>query len=246
MDVGSHGGTCDRGPFSLLAGFQNAEALILKALERDPYFSNAWATLADCIARRTIAGWHPDWELAKEEVSRAALKAVDADPDNGIALSIAAFRIAQLSGQFERTGEFANRALALQPNSATVCVNCGWFFILKGEYEKALGYLELARRLNPIDPEGYVVDNGVAAAHFFSGRFGEAEASARRALERWPLHPISTRWLIASLVQLGRTEDARKIVCQLRAVHPSASLRQVVPFFRSDFIRSLRMAGFPE
>jgi adenylate cyclase len=229
------------------AGFQNAEVLLNEALKRDPNLSSAWATLADCTARRTIGGWHPDWNKARNDVCRAALKAVEADPENGIALSIAAFRISQLSGQLERAEEFANRALALQPNSATVCVNCGWFFIMKGDYAKALRYLELARLLNPIDPEGYVADNGIAAVHFCSNRFSEAEASARRAIERWPLHPVSTRWLIASLVQLNRLEEARTLVSELLAKHPKASIRQVSPYMRSEvFLSSLKAAGLPE
>ncbi|MBJ6124033.1 adenylate/guanylate cyclase domain-containing protein [Microvirga splendida] len=234
------------------AGFRHAEALLRKAVERDPEFSAAWAALSDCLARMTVGGWIADWSYGSEQACEAAHRAIGADNANGTALSIAAFTLAGLVGHFDEAADLANNALRLHPNSAFVCTNCGWVFVHIGEYERALSLLDTARRMSPIDPRVHLINSGTTAAYLFSGRFEEAELWARRTLERMPSHPVSLRYHTAALVFLDRLDEARAVASKLLEVQPNTSItrsrrshyRDKAMFER--FLEALKLAGIPE
>jgi adenylate cyclase len=83
--------------------------------------------------------------------------------------------------------------------------------IYTDECERALTCLEKARRLNPLDPRGYITLNAIGAVHFMGSRFKETEQFTRRALEMNPNHPISLRYLTAALAQMGRLAEAAEV-----------------------------------
>lgn len=192
-------------------GFRRAEALLLQAVERDPGYADAWGALTDCIGRLMVGGWTKDWDAGAARSREAALHAVQCDPKNGLVLSIAAWSLASLSGVLDQAVTFCDRARHLQPNSSNVLMNCGWTLIYNDECEQALTCLEKARRLNPLDPRGYITLNAMGAAHFMESRFKEAEQFTRRALEVNPGHPISLRYLAAALAQMGRLDEAKDV-----------------------------------
>ena len=166
-----------------------------------------------------VGGWTDDWDADAARNREAALQAVRCDPENGLVLSIAAWCLASLSGVLDQGVTFCERALYLQPNSPNVLTNCGWVLIYNDESERALACLEKARRLNPLDPRGYITLNGIAAAHFLESKFEEAEQFTRRALEMNPGHPISLRYLTAASCADGPTGRG-KGSWTLIAVHP--------------------------
>lgn len=231
------------------AGFRRAEVLLLHAVERDPDYADAWGALADCRGRLMVGGWIDDWDADAARNRQAALQAVRCDPENGLVLSIAAWCLASLSGILEQGVTFCERALYLQPNSPTILTNCGWVLIYNDESDRALTCLEKARRLNPLDPRGYITLNGIAAAHFFESKFGEAEQFTRRALEMSPGHPISLRYLTAALAQMGRLDEAKQVAQLLQSTHWDARRAHLnhtgyrSPKKRDFLFAGLRMAG---
>lgn len=192
-------------------GFRRAETLLRQAVERDPGYAEAWGALADCRGRLMVGGWTEDWDADAARSREAALQAVQCDPDNARVLAVAAWSLASLSGVLEQAVTFCERALYLQPNSSYVLTNCGWVLIYTDECERALVCLEKARRLNPLDPRGYITLNAIGAAHFMGSRFKETEQFTRRALEMNPNHPISLRYLTAALAQMGRLAEAAEV-----------------------------------
>jgi adenylate cyclase len=123
--------------------------------------------------------------------------------------------------------------------------------IFNDESERALGCLEKARRLNPLDPRGYITLNAMGAAHFLEGRFQEAEQIMRRALEMNASHPISLRYLTAALAQMGRLDEATEV----GRLFQSARLEAMRAHLRRTSFRNrekrqllfegLRLAGLP-
>lgn len=192
-------------------GFRRAETLLRQAVERDPSYAEAWGALADCRGRLMVGGWTEDWDADAARSREAALQAVQCDSDNARVLAVAAWSLASLSGVLERAVTFCERALYLQPNSSYVLTNCGWVLIYTDECERALACLEKARRLNPLDPRGYITLNAIGAVHFMGSRFKETEQFTRRALEMNPNHPISLRYLTAALAQMGRLAEAAEV-----------------------------------
>jgi adenylate cyclase len=234
------------------AGFRRAERLLTEAVQRDPQFSEAWAALADCTARMATLGWIANWELASDTCCYAARTAVEADYENGASLATAAFALALMGGKLDEAMELAEKAIHLHPNSAGVCTNCGWVLILNGAYDRAIQLLEAARRMSPLDPRGYLSGDALAAAYLFSMRLEQADFWTRWALSRWPSNAPSLRLRAAVLVQLGRSEDARRAVSDLLKVQPNASVSRSRRLRYRDtetyerFLECLRLAGLPE
>jgi tetratricopeptide (TPR) repeat protein len=147
----------------------------------------------------------------------------------------------------------SSRHLRLNPNSSRAWDVSASISLYRGEHPRALEHFERARRLNPLDPAIFWIDAGHAAALVFSGRYEEALALLQKALSQQPKFAIPLRLLIIALVGLGRLEQARKAVEELRRLDPSISLSalmQVLPFQRpadlAFYSNAMRMAGLPE
>jgi adenylate cyclase len=225
-------------------GFRRAETLLRQAVERDPGYAEAWGALADCRGRLMVGGWTEDWDADAARSREAALQAVQCDPDNARVLAVAAWSLASLSGVLERAVTFCERALYLQPNSSFVLTNCGWVLIYNDECERALACLEKARRLNPLDPRGYITLNAIGAVHFMGSRFKETEQFTRRALEMNPNHPISLRYLTAALAQMGRLAEAAEVGRVLQSTRWEAMRTHLNPTcYRNPKKRELLFEG---
>lgn len=233
-------------------GYKNAEVLLQEAVVRDPQYSDAWGALADCVGRLILGGWVGDRNAALEKVRLAAAKAVESDPNNGWALANAAWAYATPLGNTEKGLELANQALRIHPNSAQILMQIGWVFIQSGEVDRALGLFHMARRLSPIDPRSYSISCGIAAAHYFSYRFDEAVQWAERAVEQSPTFPVGLRFLAAAQAQVGRTDEAHRVISQLLRVQPTSTLTLSrtssyrLPEMLELYLDGLRKAGLPE
>jgi adenylate cyclase len=153
--------------------------------------------------------------------------------------------------QLDHSIELARLALKAQPSSALVRTHAGWSFIYAGDLDEALEHLDIARRLSPLDPIGYVTLNGVAAVHYFSRRFAQTVRHIKLALLQNPTMPVSLLYLAAALGQL-EDESAEEVTSQLLAVRPNSTLTRARRLnFRhawmSDlFVEGLAKAGLPE
>jgi hypothetical protein len=107
-------------------------------------------------------------------------------------------------------------------------------------------------RLSPVDPRMFIMQAGVAAAHFVAGRYDEARVWSERAVRGEPTAGPNLCIAAASLALTGRLEAARHAVAALRDADPGlriANLRHRSPWPPDTLARlaeGLRMAGVPE
>jgi adenylate cyclase len=81
------------------------------------------------------------------------------------------------------------------------------------------------------------------------GRFDEAVAAAKNALQKNQTYGAAYRCLAAALAHLGRDAEARKTVTQILENEPDLRISEMVARSgqRSQmFFDGLRKAGFPE
>jgi adenylate cyclase len=82
------------------------------------------------------------------------------------------------------------------------------------------------------------------------GRFDEAVAAARNALQTKPAYTTACRCLAAALAHLGRDAEARKTVARLLEIEPDFRISQWVARSGQSqaqmLIDGLRKAGLPE
>jgi adenylate cyclase len=167
-----------------------------------------------------------------------------------MALSLLGRETALLSGDFDTAREMVDRAVALNPNSASVWGQRGWTYLIAGQPEEAIRSFERAVRLSPFDPFLFSTFAGMSAAFISLGRFDEAVAAAKKALSQNQTFVITYRCLAAALAQLGRDAEARETAARLLELEPNFHISKwMVPHSRwgaQMFIDGLRKAGLPE
>jgi adenylate cyclase len=98
----------------------SAESLRLlnRALELDPRFGFAASLAALCHTTNIAQGWDVDRNSEINEAKRLLRLALNADQDDPDALAAVVSATLSLSGDFGAAIEMADRAVALNPNSA--------------------------------------------------------------------------------------------------------------------------------
>src|SRR5206468_3570248 len=140
--------------------------------------------------------------------------------DDAMALALAGRTFGYLGLDRDRAVAVAERALALNPNSAFVLAVAGWAANYEGRFEAALGWFRRAIRLNPMDPEMGYCFSGLAYAHLMAGEHEEALEAGSRAVRAKPSRSTPHRAVIAALYRLGRMDEFAQA---------AAAYRQAVP-----------------
>ena len=119
--------------------------------------------------------------------------------------------------------------------------------------EEAIANFDKAMRLSPHDWAMWVRLNGVAIAHAVAERYEEALEWANRSVRLKPDWPFSHVVLAGCYADLGRVEEARREVDEVRRLNPAFSLAGIElsfafadPGVRERVVESLRKAGLPE
>ena len=237
------------GPFTK-DSLQAGEALLRQAIEIDPNYSDAWASLADCLGRQFAGGWRTGEDVSAE-VIRTALMSTKVGPENGIAHGTASAYLAFFGGSLDQAVEFAHRAISLHPNSDIVRISVGWAFVYNGDFNVALTHLAAGLRMAPFGPRLGDLLVGIANAYFFQRNFAEAVDQANRALARMPGHPIVWRVKASALAHAERIDEARDTMRHLLTLLPNARASRLRANYRHQWMRDLlfdglRKAGMPE
>jgi tetratricopeptide (TPR) repeat protein len=117
---------------------------------------------------------------------------------------------------------------------------------------KGLELFWRAERLGPRDPRGWLVFDGVAAAHCFEDQFDEAVTWARKALIQNPCYSLALRVLAASLARQGEVGEAAAALREKLDIEPglTPATRARLMFMDegccSRYAQGLRAAGLPE
>jgi TolB-like protein len=233
----------------------NSEALALfgKAIELDPNFAAAYALAARCYAQRKSSGWVTDRTREIAEAERLARRAGELGRDDAVALNSAGIALVFVVGDLEGGAAYIERGLSLNPNLAWAWLASSSIRVWRGEPEEAIEHVGRAIRLSPNDPQLFVMQSSISAAHFFAGRYEEALRWAEMSIGERPDYIPSLAWAAASAARCGNEAAATKSMARLRQLMPELRLSNLTDLFPirrpEDFARwseSLRKAGLPE
>jgi adenylate cyclase len=138
----------------------------------------------------------------------------------------------------------ADRALTFNPSYAR-----GWYVsailrVIAGEPDLAVEHIERSMRLSPRDYLA-VPTAIIGLVHFLGRRFEAAAQNLRLTLRHVPGWPASYRFLAACYAHLGRLDEARALIEQLRKMGADPTPR--LPFPNREMhellIAGLRMAA---
>jgi adenylate cyclase len=229
-----------------------AEALRLgsRALEIDPRYGFAARLAGSCHLVNASQGWTADPQSDIAEGLRLVRLALSIDGNDDTALSILGWATASFSDDYDTAREMADRAVVLNPNAAFAWEHRGLTYQLAGQPEEAIRSFERAIRLSPVDPWLASRFTGMGMAFIGVGRFDEAVAAARNALQTKPAFATAYRCLAAALAHLGRDAEVGKTVAQFLEIEPDFRISEWVArsgqWQAQIFIDGLRKAGLPE
>ena len=231
-------------------GFAEAMRLAHRALDLDP--RSIWAAVLAASAHLTsvVFGYTIDPQFDRNEARRLARLALSLDENDETALGMAAFLTAFLDGDYETAIDFAERAVASNPNHARAWHNRAWVYKYSGQYEEAIRSFEHSIRLNPLDPQLHAGLAGTGFALIELRRFDEAVAFSKKALRHNSSDGQAYRGLAAALAHLGRDAEAREAAARFLEIDPTFTITAWIARGGQTnsklFIEGLRKAGLPE
>ena len=196
--------------------------LLDRALALDPTYALAHAYAAEANHTLFLRGGHR--EASRTASIRHAEAAIAHGQDDALALAFAGFVIGM--DKHDRAAAFAafEASLAVSPSLALTYILGSAIHSFGGESERAIEWAERGLRLSPFDPWRSSAYIAVSVAHFNLGRYEEAAAAGRKAVQSAPGFGVCYAVLAAALVKLGRLDEAK-------ATAPRVA--ELIPGFRS-------------
>jgi adenylate cyclase len=217
-------------------GNAKARAMYEKAIELDPKYAYAYIGVGQTYFQDVWNGWMESSKAspvgaqdivksqkrALEHASETTQKAIALDDS----LPAAYQRLSQLDlyrgGHYEQSIADAERAIALDPNSAS-----GYFLLavdqaFAGKPEDAIKSVNQAMRLDPRNRDLYLVT--VAWSYNLMGRYAEAVPLLKRHLARYPNQIAAHYNLAVAYAELGQMDEARAQVAEMLRISPQLTL----------------------
>jgi len=229
-----------------------AEALCRRAMAITPNYGQAHSLLAWALLRRTMRS--DDLRTVMPEITAEAQTALALDDRDPWAYMVQGQLLNRLR-RFDDAGRASRRALELNPNFAPAYAMLAITLAFQGAFDEAIASAQHALGLSPNDRNvGLFAWLGSANAQFAVGRYEEAVASARLAIEKGPGHIGPHTFLTAALALHGdmtAAAEARDALLRLRPGFSLSWMKENMPVpltgeLKERLGEGLRKAGIPE
>lgn len=231
------------------ARFAESERLLAKARAMAPTFASpfAWSARLRCL--RVGQGQAGDRDGVAAEALAMALKAIEHEPRNALALTTAGHMHSFLHRQFDKALELFDRSIEVSRSNPLAYSFSGATLTYIGRAAEARKRAELAIRLSPLDPSMVVMAFCAGLACYGQGDYRAAAQWMRRALADNPRYTAGYKILSAALVGDDRVEEARAAAAELRRLEPEFARSGILttpindPALYNVFVKQLRTAG---
>ena len=219
--------------------------LLDQAIALDRHYGQALSWAAIChmhIARNSWAEASQTQSAKDVEFARKALLVGENDP---AVLANAAYVLSHYDEDISTTIALVDRALLLNPSFARGWHLSGQIRLLAGQYDQAIEHVGMSLRLSPRERTGNP-QSVMGRAYFFKHQFDEAAAKLLLAIQENPGLPVPYRFLAACYSHMGRLDEARAIIVQLRVLTSLIVPHSVdyrIPEDRELFLSGLRLAA---
>jgi adenylate cyclase len=229
-----------------------ARLFFQKAADLDPQFAIAFAGLAWTHYMDLGFQWSESSERSIAELVRTARRSVALDskhPWGQQALALAYI----VNGQRDKAIAALQLVVQSNPSATFAHFMLGVSLARSGKPEEGIEHINKALRLSPQDQMAWAFLYGMSVAHFAAGRYQDAVDWAKRSMERRAGWTMAYTTMAASYAHLGRFDEARSAVQELRKTNPHFSIAGVRlilssadPAYLDRLFDGLRKAGLKE
>lgn len=237
------------------AEFERSHQMLEHLIERGRRHPIPHAWLAKWYVMRASQGWSSSPDRDARLALDATHRALDADPNCALALTIEGMVQSNLLKNLDKAEEQHRLALEKNPNESLAWLFTSIMHAYKGEGDHAFVASEKALRLSPLDPLRYYYDSLAAAAAITAKKYLVASEYAKRSLQANRMHLSSYRSLAISQSLNGDLGQAKATVEKLLRLDPTFTVREFVlrhpgskssPQFTALLAGALQTAGLPK
>jgi TolB-like protein/Flp pilus assembly protein TadD len=227
---------------------RTALALLEKALKLDP----------DNLPVHALAAWCHELCFTREGFNKArsdgalrhARTVIAGNPQDATVLAVAGF-VVRFIGSPETGNATIDRALALNPSSATALYLGAQSHALSGDIVAAAAFADRGLQLSPFDPLAFEAHLGLGEAALAEERFDDAAACFRRVVHCNPNFSTGYFFQGMALALGGRAAKAGPVVRRGLELEAGFSARFVnegglAPVLGEKFLAGARILGLPE
>lgn len=210
------------------ASLNEAIALTGQVLELEPH--NAWAAslAAFCHATLFANGTAQDPMASREQALKLYELALHDGGNDIRVLGYCSAALTCVAGDPEVARRLVDRALEINPGSATNLFWGGWNAIILGNPELGYERMEQALRLNPMSIVRPITITAMGICRLFQGRHVEAADVLTETAPQLPHFPPAWAALAASMALSGRLKEAREARERLRGLGDSLGVMALV------------------
>jgi adenylate cyclase len=219
--------------------FEHSTKLFMRALELDPGYSQAYASLSLAYNLDYQNRWSDDPDNSLQLAKHNAEQAIEKDPKEPFARQVACWA-AMFDKDLGRAKSEADIALSLNPNSSGAYASLGSIHTYSGRPLEAIPALERATRLDPAFRPGHLHFLGMA--YLLAGKYETAAALLGERILLVPGTDFSRVLLASALGHLGEVDEARRIWRELREINPKYSFNEHFarqPFRKEEDVRRI-------
>jgi adenylate cyclase len=234
-----------------IPSMEEAATLAEQAVQLDENSALAYGQLSASL--HNLALMRPGATAHQEQVRarELAVTAVKLDPTN----EFCQWQLGCVCAWFAETDTAIaafRRAIEINPNYALAWGTLGSVLAIDGKAQEAIAASEICIQSNPRDPSNFFRFTSLAEAHYLLRNFETSLEWARKSVDRQRNWFRGHHWVIASLMHLGRSDEARGAVDAYLREFPQGSMADAEGYpqrnatYREDLLASLRAAGMPE
>src|SRR5271154_6583772 len=217
--------------------FEQSTKFFMTALELDPGYSQAYASLSLAYNLDYQNRWSDDPDNSLQLAKYNAEQAIKKDPKEPFARQVASWA-AMFAKDLARAKSEVDIVLSLNPNSSGGYASLGSIHTYSGRPLDAIPALERATRLDPAFRPGHLHFLGMA--YLLAGKYETAAVLLRERILLVPGTDFSRVLLASALGHLGEVDEARRIWQELQENNPKYSFNEHFgrqPFKNKDDVR---------
>lgn len=233
------------------ANFSRARTLLEKAREEDDAYAAPYAFSAKWHIFNIAEGWSSDVDADAAEMIRLSNCAIERDPSNALALAIQGHGRSMFFREYDAALDLFDRALAISPSNSWAWVLSSGTYGFIGDAPSGIARAERAMRLSPLDQQAFFNLCLLGQNHYLNGTFEDAIRWSRKSLNLKPRFGNAARVLAASLVAIGRADEAMQVSLHHKRILPRFRVSDYArrcPFKEphgSLYVERLKSAGMP-